>query len=145
MANESANVQMRLLSVSEVSFQMYPDAIEQGTPSEDVKIGFSNSIEVQSGQDTIAILFGVRYLGGEKIVLESIYRFSFEVHNLGDFITVNKDDTITVRHLMPHFLSVAVGTMRGILVAKTAGTPLASYPIPMVDPNQLNKQLSVKR
>lgn len=34
---------------------------------------------------------------------------------------------------MPHFINVAIGTMRGIIVAKTAGTSLAKYPLPMLD------------
>ena len=43
---------------------------------------------------------------------------------------------------MPHFLSVAAGTMRGILVVKTAGTNLSKYPLPMIDGNQLSVSLS---
>ena len=34
------------------------------------------------------------------------------------------------------------GIMRGILIAKTAGTPLAKYPLPMLDINRLNASLS---
>lgn len=34
---------------------------------------------------------------------------------------------------MPHFINVAIGTMRGIIVDKTAGTSLAKYPLPMLD------------
>lgn len=61
------------------------------------------------------------------------------------FIIFNDNRSITVNHLMPHFLSVAVGTMRGILVAKTAGTNLAKFPLPMIDVNQLNANLSNTR
>lgn len=46
---------------------------------------------------------------------------------------------------MPHLLNVAVGTMRGILVVKTAGTNFSKYPLPMIDVNQLNSNLSTQK
>ena len=75
-------------------------------------------------------------------MLESIYRFEFDVLDIKQFITINKDDSITISHIMPHLLSVAVGTMRGILVVKTAGTNLAKFRLPMIDINLLNNLLS---
>ena len=78
------------------------------------------------------------------VVLECLYKFEFEVKNLRQFIVYNEDQSITVNHIMPHFLSVAIGTMRGILVVKTAGTNCSKYPLPMINVNQLNVNLSNK-
>lgn len=144
MADEK-NIQMKLLSVDEVRFMMSSDAIDESTNPENIKIGFSNGIDPDVERDRFSMIFGVRYMVDSELILESVYRFTFEVVDLVRFVTFNQDQSITINHLMPHFLSVAVGTMRGILVAKTAGTAFALYPLPIIDINQLNENLSSAR
>lgn len=61
---------------------------------------------------------------------------------LAQFITIEDNDGITITYIMPHLISVAIGTMRGILVVKTAGTNLSKYPLPIIDPMQLTQTLS---
>lgn len=132
---------MKLDSISEVKFIMLPDKISNETDFEKIQLGFSNQIIPDIENDVIAILFGVQYAYKNEIVLESVYRFTFSVVDLKKYITLN-DNIITIAYLMPHFLSVAVGTMRGILVVKTAGTKLSKSPLPIIDPNELNVTLS---
>ncbi len=144
MADEN-NIQMKLLSVDEIRFMMSSDAIDEKTDADSIQIGFSNGVEPDFENDMFNMVFGVRYVVGDSVILESVYRFSFAVVNLAQYITINEDKSITITHLMPHFLSVAVGTMRGILVVKTAGTAFARYPLPMIDVNKLNENLSTAR
>lgn len=142
MADDIVTINARLSSVSEVSFMMSPGKLSDDTKQE-VRVGFSNQIIPDVEQDIFTLIFGVRYeLAGEPI-LECVYRFVFEVKNLAQFIVLGEDrGSITVSSIMPHFLSVAVGTMRGILVVKTAGTNIARYPLPMVNIDNLNDALS---
>jgi hypothetical protein len=142
MAEENTVIQMKLLSVGEVRFMMSPEMVKDNTNPEAIKIGFSNRVEPNLADGQISIVFGVRYVFGEDVILESIYRFTFAVVDVNRFVAINKDGSITIMHLMPHFISVAVGTMRGILVVKTAGTSLSQYPLPMIDVNQLSENLS---
>lgn len=142
MAENNINIQMRLTSVNEVSFMMSPGKIVSDVAPESIQLGFSNQIQPDVDNDKIALIFGTRYELNGEIVLECIYRFEFEVINLAEFITVHDNNSITITHIMPHFLSVAIGTMRGILVVKTAGTTFSKFPLPMIDPNQLNANLS---
>lgn len=145
MAEENVNVQMRLASVGEVSFMMSPGKLGDDVKPEDVQIGFSSQIDPDIENDLFTLVFGVRYVMAGEVILESVYQFIFDVKDLRQFIIFNDDKSITVNHLMPHFLSVAVGTMRGILVVKTAGTNFSKYPLPMVDANQLNANLSATK
>lgn len=136
---------MRLVSVGEVSFMMSPGKVGDDVSPDSMKIGFSTQIQPDVPNDIFVLLFGTRYELNGEVVLESIYRFVFEVKNLAQFVVFNDNQSITVNHIMPHVLSVAVGTMRGILVVKTAGTNFSSYPLPMIDVNQLNANLSTQR
>lgn len=142
MAENNVSIQIRLASVSEVSFMMSPSMINDGVNPESIKLGFSNQIQPDIENNKISLTFGTRYELDGKVILESVYRFEFEVVNLAQFITFHDNNSITITHIMPHFLSVAVGTMRGILVVKTAGTGFSRFPLPMIDPNQLNENLS---
>lgn len=144
MAEDNVNIQMRLISVSEVSFMMSPGKIGDDVNPDAVQIGFSTQIQPDVERDTFNLFFGTRYELDGDVVLECLYKFEFEVKNLRQFIVYNEDQSITVNHIMPHFLSVAIGTMRGILVVKTAGTNCAKYPLPMINVNQLNVNLSSK-
>jgi len=145
MAEEHINTLMRLASVSEVSFMMSPGKTGDNINPESIQIGFSTQIQPDVDNNTFSLFFGTRYeLEGEAI-LESVYRFDFEVKDLGQFIVYNDDQSITVNHVMPHFLSVALGTMRGILVVKTAGTLFSHYPLPMIDVNQLSGNLFTRK
>lgn len=136
---------MRLASVSEVSFMMSPGKVGDNINPEDMQMGFSSQIQPDINSDCFTLNFGVRYELSGAVVMESVYSFVFEVKNLKQFVVFNDNQSITVNHLMPHFLSVAVGTMRGILVVKTAGTNLAKYPLPMIDVNTLNSNLSAQK
>lgn len=145
MTENKVNIQMRLASVSEVSFMMSPGKVADNVNPEAIKIGFSVRIQPDVEKDNLTLFFGTRYELEGEVVLESVYQFEFEVKNIRQFIVFNDNQSITVNHIMPHFLSVAVGTMRGILVVKTAGTNLSKYPLPVVDINQLNADLSTRR
>ncbi len=145
MAEDNINIQMRLVSVGEVSFMMSPGKVGDDVSPDSMKIGFSTQIQPDVQNDIFVLLFGTRYELNGEVVLESIYKFVFEVKNLAQFVVFNDNQSITVNHIMPHFLSVAVGTMRGILVVKTAGTNFSNYPLPMIDVNQLNANLSTQK
>ena len=121
---------------------MSPSRFANDVSPESIQLGFSNQIQPDVDNDKIALLFGTRYELNGEIVLECVYRFEFEVINLAQFIKVHNNSSITVTHIMPHLLGVAIGTMRGILVVKTAGTNFSKFPLPMIDPNQLNANLS---
>lgn len=145
MADNNVNIQLRLASVSEVSFMMSPGKVGDNISPDSMKIGFSTQIQPDIDHDLFVLIFGTRYELENEVVLESLYKFEFEVKKLKQFIIFNDNQSITVNNIMPHFLSVAVGTMRGILVVKTAGTNLSKYPLPMIDVNQLNANLSTPR
>ena len=144
MAENNDNIQIRLTSVNEVSFMMSPGKVGDNVKPDAIQIGFSTQIQPDVENDIFNMIFGTRYELDGDVVLESIYKFEFEVKDLRQFI-VNNNQNITGKHIMPHLLNVAVGTMRGILVVKTAGTNFSKYPLPMIDVNQLNSNLSTQK
>ncbi len=145
MEQENVNIQMRLISISELDFRMSLGKIDDSIAPSDIKIGFANQVDPDIENNKIAINFGVRYEIAGELVLDTIYRFLFEVKDLAKYIVAYDNEGITINYIMPHILSLAVGTMRGILVVKTAGTILSKHPLPIIDANVLTINLSRPR
>ncbi len=132
---------MRLQSISEVAYNTDMSKICDDVNPDDLQVGFANKILPDIENNVISIVFGVQYLYENEKVLDCIYKFSFEVIDLSRYVIIDGDN-ITINHLMPHFLNVIIGTMRGILVVRTAGTLFSKYPLPILDANALNDSLS---
>ncbi len=141
-AKQQSLIQMRLLSVNEAKFMMSLDKVPSEFNPDNMQVGFSNLVVPEDTENNISIIFGVQYVFDGEPILECIYKFTFNVLNLSEFIEDKTDGTLVIKDLMPHFLSVAVGTLRGIIVARTVGTGFSKYPLPMIDIEQLNKTLS---
>ena len=142
MAETEVSRQMRRASVSEGSFMMSPGKIGDNVNPEAIQIGFSTQIHPDIENNIFNLVFGTSYELEGDVEIDSLYKFEFEVKNISQFIVFNDNQSITVNHIMARFLSVGVGTMRGIVVVKTAGTNFSKYPLPMIDANQLNANLS---
>ncbi|WP_289225402.1 hypothetical protein [Bacteroides acidifaciens] len=138
---QTENIQMRLQSISEVAYNTDMSKICDDVNPDDLQVGFANKILPDIENNVISIVFGVQYLYENEKVLDCIYKFSFEVIDLSRYVIIDGDN-ITINHLMPHFLNVIIGTMRGILVVRTAGTLFSKYPLPILDANALNDSLS---
>lgn len=126
-------IQVRLESVSEVKFMLNLDEtlLAKSEPN-GPNIGFAQAISVNKEESTITLIFGVQYAVEKTPLLECRYAFIFKVNPM-DAVVKIENNKIEIKELMPHFISVAIGTIRGIIVAKTAGTSLAKYPLPMLD------------
>ena len=126
-------IQVRLISVSEVKFMLNLDeALLAKSQPDGPNIGFAHVVSANKENSTITLIFGVQYYIDIPTLLESRYPFRFNFRHIDDVVKI-ENNKIEIKGLMPHFVSVAIGTMRGIIVAKTAGTPLAKYPLPMLD------------
>lgn len=132
---------MRLQSVSEVSYNTDMSKIGGNVNPDELQVGFSNQILPDIENNVISVVFGVQYLYEKEKVLDCIYKFAFEVVDLSRYVVIDGDN-ITINYLMPHFFSVIVGTMRGILIVRTAGTLFSKYPLPILDITALNDSLS---
>ena len=81
MAEDNVNIQMRLASVSEVSFMMSPGKVGDNVNPDAIQIGFSTQIQADVENNIFKLVFGTRYELEGEVVLESLYRFEFEVKN----------------------------------------------------------------
>lgn len=132
MAKEK--IQVGLRSVKELSFKYNPEKLGKDFDPNLLRLGFDNSLEALEGdKDWITIDFGVKYFYKDEEVLECIYGFNFVVGNLTKYVKMNPDKSVKIDEIMPRLLTIALGTLRGIIIAKTSGTPLYECPLPVID------------
>ena len=96
MAVENVNILMRLVSVDEIRFMMSSGEMVDMSGPDDLQIGFMNQVQLDEvDKDRISIAFGVRYELKKEPVLESVYRFVFEVKNLAGFVSFHENGSFT--------------------------------------------------
>ncbi len=123
---------MKLREVRNVSFKLnIPNKQFDGN---DIQLKFSNNLTHGKDNKSLTLTTGVRYMFKRRILLECIESFVFEFENLTDFIVPDGTDKFIIKgELLPKMLNITIGAIRGIMIAKTEGTSLQAYPLPLVD------------
>lgn len=85
-------------------------------------------------KNTILVKPSIRYLYGEKTLLESSVVLNFSIDNLSAAIVVDKENqTINTKvDVLPTFVSTAYNTLRGIVYVRSSEVFLSKYPTPMI-------------
>ena len=67
--------------------------------------------------------------------------FVFRIDNMTRFVIIDKNNNRLnfKADLIPTFLNVAIGGLRGVLYEKTKGSVLSKYPLPLVDMRDVMK------
>ena len=135
---ETSNVQMGLRAVSEVSYLYRPEKIVDKIDPNKLQISFMNNIRSLNVENNfISVVFGAKYMYNNEELLQCVYAFDFNVRDLSKFVAFGEGNNVTVNVIMPYLLDTAFGTLRGLILAKTYGTPLYNFPLPMVNINQM--------
>lgn len=135
-------IEIRLLKVQEIGFYMDSSLFGEIKASQlnDLHIFFGFKLKPDIKRDLLVLDVLVKYnLGGikGKKILEIESSNAFKIKNIKDLLKI-KDDTIEdTSGITPTLVGIAIGTIRGMLVTKTAGTPLDKYPIPIINPATL--------
>ncbi len=140
---KNLNVRIGLRAVKEVNYMFRPEKIADKIDPTKIQIGFTNNIHgLNVDQNFISVAFGAKYSYDGEELLQCIYAFDFNVMDLKQYVQFGENKNVTINVIMPYLLDVAMGTLRGIIVAKTYGTPLYNYPLPIINIEQLIKGMA---
>ena len=133
---EKVNVKFRLVSIDNERYMPNFEGVDFDSISEE-KLKFQYKIDtvIQMSKDTILVIPSIRYSfeGRELLVANAV--FTYSVLNLDSAIAVDKENQrINVKaDIFPSLVGAAYNTLRGIVYARTLSTPLAKYPLPMIE------------
>lgn len=129
---EKLNIGLHLESCNEIKFI-------SNTPDEEInadklKYGFINIISPNPEEKIIGITTGIQYSYEENPIMECHYSFTFKYEEdvNGSVIISNENGIKINQDILNVIISVAIGAIRGIIIAKTAGTNMSKYPLPII-------------
>ena len=130
---KTQGIEVALMSSSEVKFML-------NTPHEDIdpellKFGYINNVLSNITDKTLIVDFGVQYAYKEEPIMECRYTFHYSYREPNETrAVISSEDGVQINNeLIKTVLSVAVGSIRGIMIARTAGSVLAKFPLPILD------------
>ena len=133
---EKVNVKYRLVSIDNERYTPNFEGVDfSSILKEKLKFQYKIDTLIQMSKDTILVTPGIRYTYEGKELLVANAVFAYSVQNLSSAISVDKENQrINVKaDIFPALVGAAYSTLRGIVYARTSGTPLAKYPLPMIE------------
>lgn len=117
------NIRFRLASIEQEKSTLNIQDIDVDN-FDDKQLKFQYKIEtlIQMSKNTILVKPSIRYLYGEKTLLESSVVLNFSIDNLSAAIVVDKENqTINTKvDVLPTFVSTAYDTLRGIVYVRSS-------------------------
>ena len=135
--------QIKLLTVSENRVLNRLGGTDyEGLTEENLIFQFKLGTELQMKERIVVLKAAVKYVFEGKEMLQVEDALSFEVEGLEEIVTINKsDDTLVFSvDILPTFISVAFGALRGMVYKETKGTVLESYPLPLIPMESLKER-----
>ena len=136
-------IQLRLIKVQEIGFFMDTAKLSSITSTDPELFNIEIGLQVLPDltKDILDLQLIVRYLLHEDSknikVVELQTSNLFKIFNLSNVLSITDKELADKNNVIPTLVGIALGTLRGILVVKTAGTILNEYSIPSVSPTDL--------
>ena len=130
------NIKYRIDSINQEEFSLNIEGVDLSNMN-DLTLKFQYKMEtlLKMNEDLILVKPSVRLLYNESPVLTASVIVSYSVQTLDNAFSIDRDNQqINIKaDILPSFIGAAYSTLRGIVYARTIDTPLATYPIPMIE------------
>lgn len=136
MEKESTN-QLRLgLNKIEEKSCNFADAVvlEKEIPVNTLQYCYCTNSEINIASDSIIISASIKYFSSSVTYVDFTVALSFYVENLEQIVVYKEDSKeISFRSdILPAFLNITCGTVRGMLAEKVKNNSLSKYPVPLL-------------
>lgn len=130
------NIKYRIDSISKEEFSLNIEGVDLSNMNElTLKFQYKMETLLKMNDNLILVKPSVRLLYNENPLLTASVIVSYSVQTLEDAFSIDRDNQqINIKaDILPSFIGAAYSTLRGIVYARTIDTPLATYPIPMIE------------
>ena len=122
------SIPYRISRIETLQFAIFPDLFING---QDVMVKANSGYNVRSDNHQVRNIISVNYTQNEKLLLTVQIACYFDIDSPA-FNTLKQEGTIPVDFLR-YMGSISVGTLRGIIHAKTEGTVLNPIVLPPIN------------
>ena len=131
MNTDKRAIQFRLDRIEELTYSISGNSAEI-INQDNLGVQFLVQTFLNKEANLVKLKVGAKYNLAETTILNLELLFVFNIDTENKQLKFNAD-------LIPTFINVAIGGMRGVLFEKTKGTVFAKYPLPLVDLQELIK------
>lgn len=115
----------------------------EGTP---VEVSMSSRLTPYPEKDMVSLIIGAKYTAVRTMIRRVLLDYSieivYEIPEIENAMMIEKDRVIVPNRLITLMLSVGIGTLRGMLAATTASTPLKHCPLPIINVSEMVSRLA---
>lgn len=111
-----------------------------------VRVALNVRIEPDERDRTVTMVVGVSYITTYRLMQERLLQYTvaavFEFDDCEGHVSVGGDSCMINTSTMVMMLGVTIGSLRGMLALRTAGTFLRNYPLPIINISELVSRLA---
>ena len=140
-------VEFKLSRIKEISFSC-TDLVNDLTYEvieKDLKIEIGFNFLIRKKENEFVINTLILYLFKTEEVLKYENQTFFNVKNIDQVITSEKDKINIKDEFLLSLLSVVIGTTRGMMIKNTMGKKINEFPLPILNPKDVIDNLKEKK
>ncbi len=138
---------IQLIKETGFSYKPLPQIEDSSKLNSLLRFGIGFEFDIESENEKFVLNTNIEYKieGYEESYLEFSNSIAFKVINLKDALKEEDGKIVEIDdELIISLVAVCIGTSRGLLAANTKGLDWANYPLPILDPKQVVKEMNVK-
>ena len=136
MAKEKLKVGFALHGIKTEQFAILE---ENYSSKKDVQLATNLQFKLDQSSQQIGVFLGFEFVQGKSIFIKILVSCHFKINDesWSGFIDSKKNKLVVSKGFLAHIAMITMGTIRGVLFAKTEGTPLSKYIIPTMNVTEL--------
>lgn len=144
---EEKEISISIKEIIELSFNQkpLPSSIKEEDLANEIALGLSFRFNVDFDKETFKFNSVVSYTLKEtnSILLELESEIVFEINNITSVVKATDQDELNIDNdILITLAGVSIGTTRGILSTKTKGNILSKFPLPILNPQEVLKEMN---
>lgn len=147
---EIKDIQISIDEIKEISFfvNQAPVPIDQIEIGEDLSIGigfeFDVNLEINKFKFYTTVNFSVQEHPEPLVGIET--EIIFDIPNLSAVVKIEKNEQLQIEDkFLATLAGVCIGTTRGMLAANLKGSPMAKFPLPILNPTEIIENMNKQR
>lgn len=144
---ENKEIQLRLIEINEISFYLNPipvsiEHIEFGK-NLNLEIGFRFDVNQKADIFKFYTLVNYKVLEHPEPIVGIETELVFEIPNLSSVVTFESGEQLKIdNNILATLAGVCIGTTRGLLASNTKGSPIAKFPLPILNPTEILENMN---
>lgn len=131
-------ISFSLVSIKEEKFELVEVA---DISASDLRVLYLIETEIHPNDEFVYVRAGIRYLREENKICECILGIHFAIEDFHSVISIDEGSKKInfTSNLIPTFLGLTYGALRGALFERVKDTPMEAFPLPLISMPELEK------